>query len=167
MYRTNLKLQKMKGNNSINTDNMVMVFDSALPLIHLYHCVKFHLFIFNTFRDIFRTNLLLQKLGREITVITCDRVTVLAFSTSSDGHLSMYQVSFNPLLYFQRYAPDKLFIAKIKKGSNSVNAGDRVMVFAFCISPHGPLSHLFIFNTFRDMLQTSLLLQKLGREITL
>ena len=44
------------------------------------------------------------------------------------------------LLYFQRYAPDKLFIAKIKKGSNSVNTGDRVMVVAFCYSPHGPLS---------------------------
>ena len=52
----------------------------------------------------------------------------------------MYQVSFNSLLYFQRYAPDKLFTAKIKKGSNSVNTGDRVMVLAFCNSPHGPLS---------------------------
>ena len=51
-----------------------------------------------------------------------------ALCTSSDGHLSMYQVSFNFLLYFLRYAPDKLFIAKIKKGSNSVNTGDRVMV---------------------------------------
>ena len=27
--------------------------------------------------------------------------------------LSMYQISFNSLLCFQRYAPDKLFIAKI------------------------------------------------------
>ena len=42
----------------------------------------------------------------------------------------MYQVSFNSLLYFQRYALDKLFIAKIKKESNSVNTGDRVMVRA-------------------------------------
>ena len=63
-----------------------------------------------------------------------------ALCTSSDGHLSMYQVSFKSLLYFQRYALDKLFIAKIKKGSNSVNTGDRVMVLAFCISLHGPLS---------------------------
>ena len=54
--------------------------------------------------------------------------------------LSLYQVSFNFLLYFQRYAPDKLFIAKIKKGSNSINTGDRVMILAFCDSPHGPLS---------------------------
>ena len=83
----------------------------------------------------------------------------------------MYQVSFDSLLYFQRYALDKLFIAKIKKGSNSVNTGDPIMVLAFCNSPHGPLSvyqvSFIIFNTFRAMLQTSLLLQKLEREITL
>ena len=53
---------------------------------------------------------------------------------------SMYQVSFNSLLYFQRYAPDKLFTAKIKKGSNSLNIGDRVIVLAFFNSPDGPLS---------------------------
>ena len=63
-----------------------------------------------------------------------------ALCTSSDDHLSMYQVSFNSLLYLQRYAPDKLFTAKIKKGSNSVNTGDRVMVLAFCNFSHGPLS---------------------------
>ena len=48
-------------------------------------------------------------------VIICDRVTDLAFCTSSDDHLSMYQVSFNSLLYFQRYALDKLFIAKLRR----------------------------------------------------
>ena len=78
----------------------------------------------------------------------------------------MYQVSFNSLLHFQRDALDKLFIAKIKKGSNSVNTSDSVMVLAFCNSLHGPLSvyQVFIFSTFRDMLRTSLLLE---REITL
>ena len=74
------------------------------------------------------------------SVITCDTVTILALCTPSDGHRSMYQVSFNSLLCFQRNALDKLFIAKIKKGSNSVNTGDRVMFLAFCNSPHGPLS---------------------------
>ena len=63
------------------------------------------------------------------------------------------------------------FIAKIKKGSNSVNTDDRVMVLAFCNSLHSSHHcmkfHLFIFNTFRDMLRTSLLLQNLEREITL
>ena len=36
---------------------------------------------------------------------------ILAFCTSADGPLSMYQVSFSYLVYFQRYDPDKLFIA--------------------------------------------------------
>ena len=63
-----------------------------------------------------------------------------ALCTSSDGHLSMNQVSFNSLQYFQRYAPDKVFIAKIKKESNAVNSGDRVTVLAFCYSLHSPLS---------------------------
>ena len=52
----------------------------------------------------------------------------------------MYQVSFNSLPYFQGYAPNKLFTAKIMKGNNSVNTGDRVMVLAFCNFPHSPLS---------------------------
>ena len=51
----------------------------------------------------------------------------------------MYQVSFNSLLNFRRYTPEKLFTAKIKKGSNSVNTGDRVIILAFCNFPHGPL----------------------------
>ena len=46
---------------------------------------------------------------------TLDRVMIFAFCTSSDDILSMYQVLFNPLVYFQRYAPDKLLIAKINK----------------------------------------------------
>ena len=63
-----------------------------------------------------------------------------ALCTSSNGQLSMYQVSFNSVLYFQRYAPDKLFIAKIKKGNNSINPNDSAMVLAFCNSLYGPLS---------------------------
>ena len=59
----------------------------------------------------------------------------------------MYQVSFNSLLYFQRHAPDKLFIAKIKEGSNSITTGDRVMVLAFCSFLHGPQSvYHFIYS---------------------
>ena len=74
------------------------------------------------------------------SVIICNRVTVLALCTISDGHLSMYQVSFDSLLYFQRYALDKFNIAKIKKGNNSINTDDRVMVLTFCTSSHRPLS---------------------------
>ena len=62
-----------------------------------------------------QTNLLLQKFGREITLITCNRVMVLALCTSSDDILSMYQVLFSSLLYFQRYAPDKLNIEKLAR----------------------------------------------------
>ena len=44
-----------------------------------------------------------------------DRVMVLAFCSSSISPLTIYQVSFHSLLYFQRYAPNKLFIAKTEK----------------------------------------------------
>ena len=67
---------------------------------------------------------------------------VLALSTISDDLLSMYQVLLNSLLYFQRYAPDRLNIAKIRKGSKSINTVDRVMIMilTFCNFPHGLLS---------------------------
>ena len=65
---------------------------------------------------------------------------VLALCTSSKDILSMNQVLFNYLLHFQRYPLDKLNIAKIRKGSNSVYTGDRVMVHAFCRSRYDPIS---------------------------
>ena len=79
------------------------------------------------------------KMGSN-SVITCYRVTVLPLCTISDGCLSMYQVSFDSLLYFQRYAPDKFNIAKIRKGNNSIKTDNRVMVLAFFTSPRSPLS---------------------------
>ena len=65
---------------------------------------------------------------------------VLALCNSSDDILSMYQILFYFLLYFQIYTPDKLNIAKTRKGSNSVNTGERIMVLAFCHFPYGHLS---------------------------
>ena len=47
------------------------------------------------------------------SVITCDRATI-AFTLSLIALYQMYQVSFDSLLYFKRYATDKLIIAKIK-----------------------------------------------------
>ena len=85
-----------------------------------------------------------------------------ALCTSSNGHLSMYQVSFNSLLYFQRYAPDYVLIAKIKKGRNSENT----IAISFMAIYKYILFHFFIFNIFRNI-RTSLLLQKLERELTL
>ena len=72
-------------------------------------------------------------------VNTGDRVLVLAFCDSLPGLLSVFEVSFNPFVYFQRYVLDKLFIAKIKKGRNSVKTVDGVMIFAFCTSSDGHL----------------------------
>ena len=74
------------------------------------------------------------------SVITCDRVTVLTLCTSSDGHLSMYQVSLIPFYTFRDMLQTSFLLQKIKKGSNSINTGDRVMDLAFCNFPHGPLS---------------------------
>ena len=54
------------------------------------------------------------------SVITFDRVLVVALYTFSDDLLSMYLVPCNSLLYFQRYVPDKLNAAKIRKESTSV-----------------------------------------------
>ena len=130
-----------KGSNSINTDDRVMVLafcDSLHSPLSLYQVSFIYLQYFYRYAPVKLTTAKIRK--RNNSVITCHRVTVLALCTSSDGRLSMYKVSFNSLPYFQRYAPDKLFTAKIKKERNSVNTGDRVMVLAFCNSPHGPLS---------------------------
>ena len=63
-------------------------------------------------RDMLRTTLSLQKRKGDKSVIFCDRVITLALYTSSDDLLSMYQVLFNSLLYFQRNAIDKLNAAE-------------------------------------------------------
>ena len=54
-------------------------------------------------------------------------------------------IKFYLILYFQRFAPYNHFIAKIKKGSTSVNAEDRVMALAFCIISDSPLSQFIKF----------------------
>ena len=103
-------------------------------------------------------------------VNTVDRVTVLALCFFADGPLSMYQVSFNPLVIFQRYSPDKLFIEKMKKGSDSIYTVDRVMVFTSCNFADGTLSMYQVsFNSliyFQIYAPEKLLLQKLTREVT-
>ena len=82
----------------------------------------------------------------------------------------MHQVSFNSLVYFQRYAPDKLFITKIKKGSNSINTVDRVTILALCTSTDDPLSMYQVsFNSlvyYQRYAPDNYLLQKLNREVT-
>ena len=43
------------------------------------------------------------------------RVTIPILCTFANDPLSKYQVSFNFLVFFQRYAPDKLLIAELKR----------------------------------------------------
>ena len=54
--------------------------------------------------------------------------------------LSVHQISFNFSFILSEICSGQTFIAKITKGSNSVNIVDRVMVLALCNSPYGPLS---------------------------
>ena len=80
--------------------------------------------------------LIIAKIKTEgYSAITCNRVTVRILYTISGSCLSMYQVSFNSLLYFQRYVPDKFNIAKIRKGNSFINTDTMVTVLAFCIFP--------------------------------
>ena len=88
-----------------------------------------------------RTSLLLQKLERgKITPKLL--VIELWFLHSALPLMAFYQCLEFHLIPFCtfRYAPAKLFTAKIKKGRYSVKTGDRVIVLAFCNSPYGPLS---------------------------
>ena len=96
------------------------------------------------------------------SVRTCDRVMVLALYTSADDLQSLYQVLFNFPLNFLRYAPDKLNIAKTRKGSNSMNTSDRVTVLAFCNYPHDPVSCIkFHLKTFYRYAPDKLIIAKL------
>ena len=113
----------------------------ALSLIALYQCIKFHLTPLYTLRHTLRTSFLLQKLKKgSHSVNIIGRVMILELCTFADDPLSLSQVSFNSLMYFQRYARDKLFVAKMKKGSNCVNTVGRVVILALCYFPHCPLS---------------------------
>ena len=105
------------------------------------------------------------------SVITCNTVTVLALYTISDGRLSMHQVSFDSLLYFRDMHRKNLILQKfgrditpyvLKIGLWFLYSTIPLIALYHCIK-----FHLFIFNTFRDMLRISLLLQKLDREINL
>ena len=112
-----------------------------------------------------RTSFLLQQNKTENNCVnTVDSAMVLAFCTSCDGPLSMYEVSFTSLVFVQRYAPDKLFIAKIKKISNSMNTVDRVKILTFYTSaddfPSMYQVSFYSLYTFRDILQTNFLLKK-------
>ena len=70
MVQTNFLLQKLRREVTPQIPLTGLWFlNSTIFHIALYHCSKFHLFIFNSFRDMLRTCLLLQKLKREITLL--------------------------------------------------------------------------------------------------
>ena len=100
-----------------------------------------------------------------------DMAMVLAFCNFPYGTLAVYQVSFNYLLYFQRYTLDKFFITKTRKGSNSENTSDRVMVLALFNSPHNSLSvYQVLFNPLVYFLRytpDNLFIAKIKMKVTL
>ena len=79
---------------------------------------------------------------KPITAIikTRNRVKIFKVCTIVEGRLSKYQVSFDLLLHFQNYAPDKLNIARIRKKNNSINTDDWIMILTFCTFPDSFLS---------------------------
>ena len=103
---------------------------SAIPLTVSISVYQVSINSFVSFQRYAPDKLFMAKIKKgSNSVNTGDKVMILALCTSSDGPLSMYQVAFNALIYCQRYALDKLFIAKIKKGSNSINTVDRGIKF--------------------------------------
>ena len=138
MLRTSQLLQKnRKGNNSVITCDRATVLAFTLSLEALYQCVKFYLIPFYTLRDMLRTSLLLQQVRRE--VITCNRVTVLALriiSAAVSQRIKFHLILFCP---FRDMQWTNLILQKNRKGYNSINTDDRVMVLAFCIFPHSLL----------------------------
>ena len=84
--------------------------------------------------------LIIAKIRRELLVIIMIKLwflhTALLLMTFYQC-IKFYLIPFYTFRYMLR---ERLNIAEIKKGRNSVNTGDRIMIFAFCNFPHGPLS---------------------------
>ena len=104
------------GSNSVNTLTGLWFLHSALPLTAIYHCTRFLFNSLELFQIYAPDKLFIAKIIKgSNSVNTVDRVMVLALCTFADDPLSMYQFLFHSLVLFQRYATDKLFIAKNKK----------------------------------------------------
>jgi len=119
---------------------------SVLPFINIYVCTMFNFNPFSTFQDMARVSNHYDKkwLMGDNSVIQCIqfRVINLMHCTSSHCHLSIIQCSFQSLLYFPRYGPDRhpLWKNKWLRGDNSVNRQVRIMVLVYCTSSHCHLS---------------------------
>ena len=63
-----------------------------------------------------RTSFLFAKRKKgSNSLYTCNKNMVLAFCNYPNDRLSVYQIYFIHLQHFQRYAPDKLIIVKLRK----------------------------------------------------
>ena len=82
----------------------------AIFLVTLYQCIEFHSIPLYIQRYALDQHFIALIKNRGDSVNTGDRVTVFKLCNFPYDPLSVYQVSFNSLVYFQRYAPDKLFI---------------------------------------------------------
>ena len=144
---------------------------SALPLMAIYQCIKFHLIPFYTFRVMLRTSFLLQKLRRE--VIPYILVTGLWFLHSAIHLMALYQCSKFHLFIFNTFRDMLWTSLLLQKLEREITLKLLVIELRFL---HSALSlmavcqcikfYLISFYTFRDMLQTSFLLQKLRRGVT-
>ena len=104
---------------------------SALPLINIYVCTKFHFNPFCTFQDMARTHTPIMtntQLRRDNSINIHDIIMVLVFCPSSHCHLAINQVSFQSIQYFSRYGPDRHKYEKWLRGDNTVNIQGRFMV---------------------------------------
>ena len=109
----------------------MVLLHSALSFIVLSHCINFHIFIFNTFRDVLRTSLLLQKLGRPII----QQLLVIELRLLLCQCIKFHLI---PFYTFKDMLRTSFLLHKMSK-KNSVYTDDRVMVLAFCNLPYDPL----------------------------
>ena len=81
------------------------------------------------------------------SVITCDGLWFLCSALSLMGLYQCIKFYLIPFYTFRDMLRTSFLLQKFKKGSNSVNTGDRVAVLAFCTSSDGPLSiYQVLFN---------------------
>ena len=116
MLWTGLLLQKLGSKITVITFDRVMVLTlcaSCDGSLSMYQVSINSLIYFQIYPQDKLFNVKIRK-GSNF-VATVDRVMVFAFCNFPHSPLSVYQVSLNYLQYFQRYAPDKFNIAKIRK----------------------------------------------------
>ena len=90
-----------KGSKSVNTVDRIEYFALCTFADDPLSMCQVHLIPLYTFRDMLKTNFLLQKCKKENnSVSTVDRVMILALYDSRHGPLSVYEVSLNYLQYF-------------------------------------------------------------------